>query len=83
MYFLSDKFILEYSLCINLLVLNAFFFNQKNSVFIIILFCDLTGGGGGGGGGGEDVLNRISCCKLSATSVNGCVSSSNIVSYFW
>ena len=48
MYFLSDKFILEYSLCINLLVLNAFFFNQKNSVFIIILFCDLTGGGGGG-----------------------------------
>ena len=78
MYFLSDKFILEYSLCINLLVLNAFFFNQKNSVFIIILFCDLTGGGGG-----EEVLTRISCCKLSATSVNGCVSSSNIVSYFW
>ena len=50
------------------------FFNQKNSVFIIILFCDLIRGGK------KDVLNRISCCKLSAISVNG---SSNIVSYFW
>ena len=31
----------------------------------------------------EDLLNRTSCCELSVITVNGCISSSNIVSYIW
>ena len=53
------------------------FFFQKYSLYIRRLFFILIMGEQ------EDLLNRTSCCELSVITVNGCISSLNIVSYIW